>query len=305
MFLAASPTIGEEKAAAPGVAAIVGDRIVTTAELDRRLANRLASIRNQEYVLRRQALEEVIREQLIEGEAKRRGIPAADLLRAEVEGKLGLESSTTKPNAAEKRRAAFVEELRRSASISIKMILEPPRVAVGDGGSPSRGRTDAAVTIVEFSDFECPYCARVEPTLTRLRERYGEDVRFVFRDFPLAMHPGAAKAAEASHCAGEQNKFWEMHEKLFANQRRLDIANLKLFANDLTLDRTKFDQCLESGRYSDVVTKSADAGAAVGVTGTPAFFINGRFLSGARPFEDFAQVIDDELQRAGQGKGVQ
>ena len=167
-------------------------------------------------------------------------------------------------------------------------------------GFPGKGSEDAPVTIVEFSDFECPFCSRVVPTLDRISERYGDQVRIVFRQFPLDnLHPNARKAAEASLCAEEQGKFWEMHDAMFANQRQLQVAQLKRQAGELGLDTNAFDECLDSGRHAAQVQADVDAGAGLGVTGTPAFLINGRFLSGAQPFEAFEKVIEDELRRAG------
>ena len=128
-----------------------------------------------------------------------------------------------------------------------------------------------------------------------MQDTYGEKVRIVFRHFPLRNHNRAAPAAEASQCAHEQDKFWEYHDKLFANQRALSDEDLKKYAAEIGLDTEKFNACYESGKYKDEVQKSAQVGGQLGVTGTPAFFINGRFLSGAQPFPEFQKIIDDEL----------
>jgi protein-disulfide isomerase len=122
-------------------------------------------------------------------------------------------------------------------------------------------------------------------------------VRVVFRDFPLSIHAQAPKAAEAATCADEQGKFWEMHDRLFGNQQALQVADLKKHAAELALDTSRFDQCLDSGKYAAEWKKDVDDGTRLGVTGTPAFFVNGRFLSGAQPYEAFVRVIDEELQR--------
>ncbi|WP_443096568.1 DsbA family protein [Pyxidicoccus fallax] len=164
--------------------------------------------------------------------------------------------------------------------------------------SPSFGPTNAKVTIVEFSDFECPFCSRVTPTLTKIKEQYGKDVRVVFRHQPLPFHANAKPAAEASMAAHEQGKFWEMHDKLFSNQKALDRASLEKYAQELGLNVGKFKAALDSGKYKAKVEADMAAGAAVGANGTPTFFINGREFVGAQPFESFKKVIDEEIAKA-------
>src|SRR5437763_208411 len=149
---------------------------------------------------------------------------------------------------------------------------------------PARGPAQAKVTIVEFSDFQCPYCARAQPVMQEVLKTYGSDVRLVFRDFPLSFHGDAAKAAEASHCADEVGKFWALHDWMFDNQRNLSVDELKAAAATLGLDRARFDRCLESGKYRELVQSNQRDGEKAGVTGTPAFFINGTMLKGALPF---------------------
>lgn len=192
---------------------------------------------------------------------------------------------------------ALIAELKKAHGF--EMFLETPRIEVESEGHPARGPADAPVTIVEFSDFECPFCSRVVPTMDQIKENYGDKVRLVFRQFPLGMHANARKAAEASLCAREQDKFWEMHDLLFAEQKQLSVAQLKEKASRLGLEAAAFDECLDSGRHAAQVQADFEAGSAAGVTGTPASFVNGRFLSGAQPYEAFAKVIDEELERAG------
>ena len=178
-------------------------------------------------------------------------------------------------------------------------MLEPLRADLRvPAGAPARGPESAPVTIVEFSDFQCPFCVRAQPTLQRLRETYGDKLRFVFLDFPLEIHPQAPKAHEAAACAGDQGKFWPMYDRLFASGGKLEVADLKSYAGELGLDGAAFGTCLESGRHSAATEAALQEGQRHGVTGTPAFFINGRLLVGAQPFEAFAQVIEDELSRA-------
>jgi protein-disulfide isomerase len=164
---------------------------------------------------------------------------------------------------------------------------------------PAIGPANAPVTIVEFTDFECPFCSRVVPTLEQVREKYGDKVRLVFRQFPLDMHPNARKAAEASLCAQEQGKFREMHDAMFQNQKQLAVNLLQSKAAELGMNAEEFKACLESGKFASRVEADVRAGVAVGVSGTPALFINGRLVSGAVPLEQIIQVIDDELRRKG------
>jgi len=151
---------------------------------------------------------------------------------------------------------------------------------------------------VEFSDFQCPYCAQALPIVRQVREEYGDRVRVVFRDFPLSIHQNAAKAAEAGACAREQGHFWEMHDRLFADQQHLGVDDLKASAKVLGLDSQAFDTCLDSGRYEPTWQAATKEAEAYGVSGTPFFFVNGRILNGVVPIATFKRVIDEELDRA-------
>jgi protein-disulfide isomerase len=171
------------------------------------------------------------------------------------------------------------------------------RYTIDTTGSPSKGGSETAkVELVEFSDFQCPFCSRVTPTLVQIEEAYGDDVRIVFKHLPLRMHtraPGAHAAAEAAH---RQDKFWEMHDKIFANQRELSDEKYIEYAAELDLDVEKFKQDLADPAVKAKIDADAREAASFGVTGTPGFFINGRFLSGARPFDSFKVIIDEELE---------
>lgn len=162
-----------------------------------------------------------------------------------------------------------------------------------------RGGKDAKVTIVEYSDFECPFCGAAHPTIQQVMDTYGDQVRLVYRHFPLSFHAQAQKAAEASECAADQGKFWEFHDKMFENQDALTggVAQLKKWATELRLNASKFNSCLDSGEKADLVAEQASGGADIGVTGTPGFFINGISVVGAQPFSTFKQVIDAELAK--------
>ena len=162
---------------------------------------------------------------------------------------------------------------------------------------PAKGPDKAPVTIVEFSDFECPYCVKAEETVQEVLKTYEGKVRLVYRDFPLPFHPHAQKAAEAAHCAGDQGKYWDMHSALFSNQQALGAEDLKSHAKKLGLDSGKFDKCLDSGEKAALVEENKKAGAEVGVSGTPAFFVNGILISGAQPFSEFKSINDKELAK--------
>jgi protein-disulfide isomerase len=197
-------------------------------------------------------------------------------------------------------RGAFVQSLRSQANVVVH--LKAPavfRAEVGVDGAPFKGSATAPVTIVEFTDFHCPYCKRVLPTLGQLESQYGGKVKLVFRDYPIDnLHPTVRKAHEAARCAHDQGKFWAYHDAVFANAPKASPEQLKTYAQEVGLDVPAFEQCLSSGAYQAVVQRDVEEGTRVGVTGTPAFFINGRLVSGAQPLEGFVRVIEDELARA-------
>jgi len=307
----------------PRPAAAVGDAVITDDDLNRAIGNRLLKIRTEEYNIRRNVLETLIEERLLAAEAARRHITLDELVKSEVEARVAAPDlseiepfyeaskqrfgSLTPEEAMEqiaqnmraqsiaKRRTEFVASLRSAAAV--KVLLEPPRAAVQATG-PSRGSADAAVTIVEFSDFECPFCSRAVATIKKVEETYGDKVRIFYRDFPLESHRGAVHAAEAAHCAGEQEQFWPMHDKLYSKQGGVSDADIRKYAGDLGLDAEQFNTCLQSGKFTATWKASQAEGTRVGVVSTPTFFVNGRMVPGAAPFEHFARIIDEELARA-------
>ncbi len=221
-----------------------------------------------------------------------RPLPPFSEVRAEI-------AAFVKGQSAQQIRQEFLAQLRAGAKI--EDLLPPlllPRVAFKADG-PSRGDAGAAVTIVEFSDYECTFCARAEEVVRQVLAAYGGKVRLVHQAYPLSGHPRAPKAAEAALCAGEQGKYWEMHDLLFAGQGALGIDDLKGRARTLPLDAARFDACLDSGRMAPVVEASRTLGEGIGVNATPAFFVNGRPLSGLQPFERFKELIDHELANPG------
>ena len=321
--IAAGAARAEDASPATPVAR-VGGATLTQAQVDDVIKGPLTELRMREQTLRQQGLEELIAQTVLTQEAAARGTTVAALLKSEVEQKAAPSEAEIKayfeankdrykslPEAdalkqiepglrqqqQRTRQAAFLRELRQK--YAVKVLVEPTRMAIDTTGAPVRGNVNAPVTIVEFSDFQCPFCGRARPTVNKVRETYGDKVRILFRDFPLQMHAQATKAAEAAACAGDQGKFWEMHDWMFANQGKLQVTDLKQRATDMGLKTDVFGECLDSGKYASRWQQGLADGAQYGVSGTPAFFINGRPLMGARPFEDFAAVIDDELERGG------
>ena len=327
---AATPTplasVGDKVITDADVQGLVGPQIQQMwNQFEEQVKQRRTDLATREAELRRAAVDELIARGLVEREAKARGVSVEELSKAEVDAKVAPVTEDEKKAVYEaqkarltgkseaegmrlveqdlqqrrlgERRRVVVAELR--AKGGVKILIEPKRVAVSVDDDPARGPKTAPVTILEFSDFQCPYCSRVEPTLKQIEERYGDKVRIVFRDYPLNIHPFAAKAAEAAACANEQGKFWEMHDKLFANQQKLTVDDLKGYAASIGLDAAGFDQCLDSGKHTEEWKKDLAEGTQYGVTGTPAFFVNGRFLNGAVPYDKFTAMIDEELERAG------
>ena len=300
---------------------------ITEEDMAKAAGPKWAQFKAQEYAFKRELIEGAIGQKLLENEAKKRGITVADLRQQEVESKTEVVSETQAKEFYEQNRqrfgtlseaealdqiqkGLFQQRLQRKlneyvatlkSGASVRVLLEPHRIKVDPSDDPSKGPADAAVTIVEFSDFQCPYCSRIPPVLKRVEETYGKNVRVVFRDFPLlSIHPNAAKAAEAGACAADQNKFWEMHDEIFANQQKLAVDDLKAHAKKVGLDSAAFDACLDSGKKAEEwKADTADGeklrrlGHAVRVHQRPP--APGR----RRRFEQMTPIIDEELQLKG------
>lgn len=305
------------------VVARVGDTDLTARDVEAARPEDFLRLARQRHQLTEETLDRAIAIRLVELEADARGTTEADLILSEVDAKV------TAPTDAEKRAlyedrglqgsyeqlepqirrflalqdrdrvyAEFLDSLRER--FPVETFLDPFRSTVETEGFPAKGPEDAPVTIVEFADFECPYCRELVPVLEQVLEAYAEEVRFVYRQFPLtSIHANAQKAAEASLCAREQGKFWEMHDAMFRDQSALHPAGLKATAASLGLDSDSFDRCLDSGQFAGEVAAEAKEATALGLTGTPGLFINGRFYSGLQTADILAGVIDEELERAG------
>ena len=317
------------KPVAPVSLAEVNGVAITVDEVNKTIGPQIAKLEEQIYQLQQQRVEALISEKLLAGEAAKRGISPQALLDAEVTSKVSLvteqeietfyqknkaqfgnaEESAAKDQTRTRlqneklaaRRQAFLQSLRAQATVAVHLIPPPVyRAQVSLEGARVRGPSTAPVTIVEYSDFHCPFCKGVEQTLSHLLSRYGDKVRLAFKDFPIdSLHPQSRAAHEAARCAGDQGKFWEYHQVLFAGTPKT-TDQLKGVAQQVGLDVAKFDQCVAAGKYKAAVQKEIDEGRRLGVTGTPGFFINGRLLSGAQPLDTFARLIDDELSRAAQ-----
>lgn len=175
---------------------------------------------------------------------------------------------------------------------------DPSKVyAVKLEGAPVRGNPQAPVVIAEFSDFQCPFCSRVGPTMQQVEQVYGDKVKIAWKNHPLPFHPNAMPSAIAAMAANEQGKFWEMHDKLFANQQKQSREDFLRYAKELKLDMARFTKDLDSGKYKAQIEADANEAMTLGASGTPGFFVNGRFVNGAKPFAEFAKVINAELQR--------
>jgi protein-disulfide isomerase len=299
---------------------INGTRI-SASQFETRRPAALFQARNNFYQAERKALEDFIDDTLIESQAKQENLTVAQLLDKHVKNKIAPDPSeeslkvfyegaeTTQPYEAvreqiiaqirtsrtNKAKAAYLASLRKQANIVIR--LAAPRAAVSLENTPLRGAASAPVKIVEFADYECPYCQQIQPVLERLEAEYKGKVVFAYKDVPLPMHSRAQKAAEATHCAAVQGKYWEYHDLLFAD-RQLEVPQLKEAARKLKLNGEVFDKCLDTGEQSEIVKSQLAEGQAFQLQGTPTFFINGRLFSGMFTLEQFRAVIDEELSAA-------
>jgi predicted DsbA family dithiol-disulfide isomerase len=308
------------------VLATIDGAEVTMADLDEVAGDRIAQLdfeyQSQRHQLVQAALDRVVRDRLLEDEAAARGLSLEEMIAAETFGAEVTEEEVVvwyRQNMAalggrsleelQPRIEEFLLNNKRDQILNslaarlregreVVILLEPLRIDFENAGSPAVGPAGAPVTLTEFSDFECPYCGRFFPTLQRLKETYGDRLRVVFRQYPLANHPNAFKAAEASLCAHDQGRFWELHDLMFTEQDRLDIESLKEKAERLGLDRARFDACLDSGQHAERIRVDLRAGDRAGVSGTPSLYINGIPVpGGAAPYESIAELIDEELER--------
>lgn len=299
------------------VIAEVGGQKLTLGELQQQQAGKLLQARYQYYMNQRKALDQVIDDKLIEIEAANRHLsseqllntvvykdvkdPTEDQLQVYYEGMEATESYESVHDRVlehirelrrDKARAAFVSQLRSNARVQV--LLAPPFVDVDVKNAYVEGSKNSPVTLVEFADYECPYCQRITPELKKLEKEYGDRLAVVYKDFPLPMHHTSQKAAEAARCAGEQGKFWEYHDVLFYS-KQLQVDELKAHARVLKLDGDQFDKCLDDGAEAAPVKKSLEEAKKIGLTGTPSFFVNGHFFSGAADYTVLKEMVEMQL----------
>jgi len=285
-------------------------------------ATTYSKVRRDLYDGRRKALDALLGDFLLEREARSRRTTVQAVLDEELPGRTsavtdseirelyeaslplpeGVTFEQVKPMIAaylqgkhvEDARARFVEELRRMAGVVVD--LEPPRQVITVGaGDPVTSPAQKPVEIVEFADFQCPYCRQLEPVLKQLRSKYADRLRLIWKDFPLSIHAEARGAAEAARCAADQQRFWEYHDLLFANQQALAPDDLKRHARALGLDETRFTACLEGGSHRTEVAAGLEEGMRQGVQATPTVFVNGRPIIGVQRLEAYEKVVLEEL----------
>jgi protein-disulfide isomerase len=313
------------------VVAKVGDETITVLELESPMATRIYQLQQEIYKLKHEHLEEIIDGILLRKEAEQKGITVQELINSVLSKGITV-SDEEVDNYYKQNQARWVnwagtqEALRNQIRVYLQRqkarqeirdnvnplrdqypvtvyLEEPPlpfsKVSVGD--SPVLGPPNAAVTIVEFSDYLCPACRKAHDTAKKIREMYAGKIRWVFKDYPLERHEGAKKLAEAARCVGEQSKrkFWDFQDRLFASREKPDLGKLKEYTQQLGLDVDRFTQCFESGKYLAKVEQDIKAARESGVRATPTFIINGRLKPGMLPFEDFKQIIDQDLKKAG------
>jgi protein-disulfide isomerase len=307
--------------------AVVDGQPITLEELEASLGTSLTKLEQDLYNLKKERLDSMIGERLLAREAGKRGVEVKQLVETEITAKIPpvtdqevdafYETNKARlPTApdiksqikqflasqrAQARGQAYIAELRSSTKVDVALAAPPVRRAtVPVEGAPIRGTKAAPITIVEFSDFHCPFCKKVQPTLMEVLAKYPDKVRLIYKDLPLeGLHPQARRASEAARCAGDQGKFWEYHDKIYAGGPDVAPEYLRKLATDVGLELKAFETCLADGKHKPGIQTDLDQASQLGLSGTPAFFINGRPLSGAQPLDAFVKIIDDELQ--GQG----
>jgi len=310
------------------VAATLDGREITVAEIDEYMKNAfieemLSKPPAEIFEMRNKGLQEMVQKQIIEQAAAEQGLEAEQLFEQVVgevkppsseEVAIWYEQNQSRLGDAPLEQIApritehLLNEGRGKAwskfmtskieALDFELVFEPPRLEL-EATRLVRGSAEAPVTIMAFSDYQCPYCIRSEPVLAEVLSRYPDQVRVVHRHFPLdSIHPFARPAAEAAMCADEQGKFWEYHDAIFARSGRLSEASFAEIGSELGLDGDALGACITERRYADFVQQDFDAGRAAGVTGTPAFFVNGVALKGSRDADELSKIVDSELERA-------
>lgn len=311
----------EQAASGSAIAAKVGNQSITMADLEAAAKNDLAPLATQIYQIKKRRLDQMVEEALYEQEAKSQNKSAADIRKnldspadgevsddaIEVYYDLNQQRFQGRPLAdvkeeirrsliqtkSAKKKADFMTDLRKK--YAVQFFLEEPKVEVNVGNAPFRGPADAKVTIVEFSDFECPFCSRFKDTMDQLYKEYPNDVKQVYRHNPLPFHKNARPSAKASICAHRQGKFWEMRSQLFANQKALDDASNRKYAEAIGLNMGDYDACIKEPGLDKQIDDDVQYAQSVGARGTPTSFINGVLFSGAQPYPALKKVVDEKF----------
>jgi protein-disulfide isomerase len=282
----------------------------------------MRELSEQTFQIREQTLDSMIDDQVLKQEASRLKRSVKDLLDEEVDSQvsvptssdvegyyLGIKDRIGRPLEEVRPQiiASLTEARRRNAydnylsglrlHARVVVLLAPPRAVVAVDPKRVRGPANAPVTVVEFSDFQCPYCGAAEDTLHQLTLKYPVQIRLAYRDFPLDFHPRSRPAAEASRCALAQGKYWQYHDLLFANQQHLEDGDLSKFAGQLGMDLRSFNECLTRKTYADDIRHDVEDGEKLGTTGTPEFFVNGIAVHGAVSLDELSRIVDAELAR--------
>jgi protein-disulfide isomerase len=320
----AKPNLVHKDAPKPGVVAKIGDEEISEDMLIGNDKMDFFDLKKREYELRMERLNKLMVDKLIGAEAKKAGMSLDDYLNKKVVGgEIKITDAEYKKFVEEKhipesqinpqikeRINSYLQAMKKQDKITnyiagltkknpVEVYFNKPKmqVDVAVGNSPAFGKQGAPVTIIEFSDFQCPFCTRAAETVTQLKKKYGNKIQLAFKQFPLPMHQDARQAAEASLCVNEQStdKFWKFHDIMFKNQSKLDKASLEKYAKDVGADVAKFNQCVTSKKFSDAVQKDLDYGEKIGVKSTPTFFVNGQIVNGAVPIETFSEIIEEEM----------
>jgi len=302
-------------------AATVGSRKITSAELDEAAKQDLLPLATQIYQIKKARLDSMIEDLLYQEEAKAQKKSVEELRQAGSPANISVSDDAIEvfydSNRAhygskkleevkdeirqfltvqkqEKARLQKMDELKKKYAVQI--YLNEPKVNVETAGHPSRGPENAKVTIVEFSDFQCPFCKRFTQTIDQIVKEYPKDVRHVYRNLPLSFHNQARGAAKAAVCADRQGKFWQYRDTLFQNNTAMDDTNLKKYAGDVGLDLAKYDECLKDPSTEKSLDDDLAYAGKVGARGTPTSFVNGVLFSGARPYEELKKVVEDKIK---------
>ncbi len=304
------------------VVATIGDDAIVRSSVDRYLKDNWFAEQSEDtstlYELRRDGLQAMIDQWIVENAAEEAGVTVAEFMQAQVAALPAItdeeidafheanKSQISGSDDLDEIRLAIREYLKEEdpervmeslrAATRAQILLEPPRWNIAPIGA-SRGPEDAPITIIEFSDYQCPFCRRAESTLAELEELYPGKLRFVYRHLPLDGHPQARPAAEAAVCAEAQDKFWEFHEVVFANQRALSAEQLRGYAEQVGIDLAAFDTCIGEDATKGRIEADIATAREAGTSATPTFFVNGRLVRGARPASEFQKLIDEELER--------